>query len=520
MAAYAEGLNILKNANVGKATPREGRGDDAAAQPRALPVRLRPRRRHRAVAARQRRSRPGCSTSPRRPSSSDPQPRRVRGQGLRLRRGPLDGRRRQRRGRARPRADRRALRALRLPRPGPLPEQGALRHALGFRRPRGEEVKRRTTAAAPTRSSSSAPPATSPTRRSSPPCRRWRGGAGSTSPSSGVAQVGLDARAARRARAGQRHRARRRSTPRRSPKLGRAAALRRRRLRRRRHLRAAPRRARRRRSGPLHYLAIPPSMFPTVVEEPGRGRLHARARGSSWRSRSAATSPRRAALNADPARGLPRGERSSASTTTSARRRSRTSSTSASPTPSSSRSGTGSYVENVQITMAESFGVKGRGKFYEETGRHPRRDPEPPAAGRELPGDGGAVLAPTPRRSATSRPRCCARCGRCSSDNLVRGQFRGYRDEPGVAPGLARGHLRGAAPATSTPGAGRACRSTCAPASRSTMTCTEVIVELQAPAAGGVHRAAPRTGQLRALPPEPAGGRSRSARAPSGRARA
>src|SRR5271165_4884206 len=26
------------------------------------------------------------------------------------------------------------------------------------------------------------------------------------------------------------------------------------------------------------------------------------------------------------------------------------------------------YVENVQITMAESFGVKGRGKFYEETG--------------------------------------------------------------------------------------------------------------------------------------------------------
>ena len=26
------------------------------------------------------------------------------------------------------------------------------------------------------------------------------------------------------------------------------------------------------------------------------------------------------------------------------------------------------YVENVQITMAESFGVEGRGAFYEETG--------------------------------------------------------------------------------------------------------------------------------------------------------
>ena len=55
MAAYGEGLNILKNANVGKAPPREGRGDDTAAKPRALPVRLRPRGRDRAVAARQRR---------------------------------------------------------------------------------------------------------------------------------------------------------------------------------------------------------------------------------------------------------------------------------------------------------------------------------------------------------------------------------------------------------------------------------------------------------------------------------
>ena len=26
------------------------------------------------------------------------------------------------------------------------------------------------------------------------------------------------------------------------------------------------------------------------------------------------------------------------------------------------------YIENVQITMAENFGVKGRGKFYDETG--------------------------------------------------------------------------------------------------------------------------------------------------------
>ena len=54
MAAYAEGLNILKKANIGKASARARRRDDAAAPPRALPVRLRPRRHHRGVAARQR----------------------------------------------------------------------------------------------------------------------------------------------------------------------------------------------------------------------------------------------------------------------------------------------------------------------------------------------------------------------------------------------------------------------------------------------------------------------------------
>ena len=54
MAAYAEGLNILKHANVGKANARGRRRDDAAAPPGALPVRLQPARRRRGLAARQR----------------------------------------------------------------------------------------------------------------------------------------------------------------------------------------------------------------------------------------------------------------------------------------------------------------------------------------------------------------------------------------------------------------------------------------------------------------------------------
>ena len=54
MAAYAEGLGILRAANVGKQAHDDRRRDDAAARPRALPVRLQPARHRRGVAARQR----------------------------------------------------------------------------------------------------------------------------------------------------------------------------------------------------------------------------------------------------------------------------------------------------------------------------------------------------------------------------------------------------------------------------------------------------------------------------------
>ena len=62
--------------------------------------------------------------------------------------------------------------------------------------------------------------------------------------------------------------------------------------------------------------------------------------------------------------------RSSGSTTTSARRPSRTSWRSASPTRCSSRSGTGRYVDHVQITMAEDIGIGGRAGLLR---RHRRR---------------------------------------------------------------------------------------------------------------------------------------------------
>jgi glucose-6-phosphate 1-dehydrogenase len=90
------------------------------------------------------------------------------------------------------------------------------------------------------------------------------------------------------------------------------------------------------------------------------------------------------------------------------------------------------YVENVQITMAESFGVKGRGKFYEETGvirdviqNHLLQIVSYLAMEAPSSTYAEAIRDEQAKVLRTVRPM--------SVDNMVRGQFRGYRDEPGVA---------------------------------------------------------------------------------------
>ena len=104
------------------------------------------------------------------------------------------------------------------------------------------------------------------------------------------------------------------------------------------------------------------------------------------------------------------------------------------------------YVENVQITMAESFGVEGPREVLRGDRHRPRRDPEPPAAGRELSGDGAARRRRIPRRFAMNRPRCCARSGRwtpgtsCAVSFAAIATSRAWRRTRGA-------HLRGAAPA-------------------------------------------------------------------------
>ena len=91
------------------------------------------------------------------------------------------------------------------------------------------------------------------------------------------------------------------------------------------------------------------------------------------------------------------------------------------------------YVASVQITMAEKMGMNGRGKFYEEAGAI--RDVmqnhllqilafltlEPPV------NSGGEALRDEKVKVLKSiRP--------LRPENVVRGQFRGYRQEKGVAP--------------------------------------------------------------------------------------
>jgi glucose-6-phosphate 1-dehydrogenase len=93
-----------------------------------------------------------------------------------------------------------------------------------------------------------------------------------------------------------------------------------------------------------------------------------------------------------------------------------------------------SFVKAIQVTMAEEFGVEGRGAFYDSTGAI--RDVlqnhllqivalimmDPPSSK-----DADPVHREKLKVFETIRP--------LSPEDVVRGQFRGYRDEPGVKPG-------------------------------------------------------------------------------------
>jgi glucose-6-phosphate 1-dehydrogenase len=90
------------------------------------------------------------------------------------------------------------------------------------------------------------------------------------------------------------------------------------------------------------------------------------------------------------------------------------------------------HVESVQITMAEDFGVQGRGAFYEQVGTV--RDVMQNHLFQVL---ANLAMEPPVRTDSESirdeRVKVLKAIPPLDPGQLVRGQFKGYRNEPGVA---------------------------------------------------------------------------------------
>jgi glucose-6-phosphate 1-dehydrogenase len=91
------------------------------------------------------------------------------------------------------------------------------------------------------------------------------------------------------------------------------------------------------------------------------------------------------------------------------------------------------HIESVQITMAEDFGIQGRGAFYDQVGAI--RDVVQNHLFQVL-----SIFATEPpvRTDSESirdeKVKVLKAIPPIDAKNLVRGQFKGYRNEPGVAP--------------------------------------------------------------------------------------
>ena len=138
------------------------------------------------------------------------------------------------------------------------------------------------------------------------------------------------------------------------------------------------------------------------------------------------------------------------------------------------------YIDNVQITAAEDLGIGTRAGYYDSAGAlrdliqnhmlqllcHVAMEPPVNFTADEVRNEKVKVLHAIPEPAAEDDRRA-SRCARSTPPGTSGGEdVAGYREEEGVPPdSTPRPTPRSAW--KSTTGAGRACRSTCAPASAS-----------------------------------------------------